>query len=57
MKDKDIIILKNLLIENNEILITTIVELMNAQLRCIPSSNGLVKLRTAEEDAEIRKRY
>jgi len=56
MKDKDIIIIQNLLIENNEILMKEIVDAHNALLICI-RGDGKVTYRTAEELVEIRKRH
>lgn len=56
MKDKDLIQMQILLENSNQELLKQMVGMMNVLLICI-KKGGKVYYRTAEEDAEIRKRH
>ena len=56
VKDKDIISMYEILLNNNELIMKQMVQLLNAHLRCV-KHDGKIIYRTAEEDAEIAKRH
>ena len=57
LKQSDLILIQTLLINNNNIIQKDIAEMINAALRCIPNTTGVISLRTVAEQAEIAKRH
>ncbi len=57
MKEKDLLQIQVLLRNNNNIVQKDIADMLNAVLRCIPNTTGVISLRTKAEQIAIAKRH